>query len=106
MRVRTRRSRLFPASSRLCPNIRSNGPIASVLLDHGVAPFRAERPLPFYVRSSVCEWSYPRAFRQPITGLLLRQFIREREADYAAMLRAVMHYVRDLPHLVAYLHGR
>jgi tetratricopeptide (TPR) repeat protein len=52
-------------------------------------------------------WTDPatHAFRQPITGLLLRQFIREREADYAAMLRAVMHYVRDLPHLVAYLRG-
>jgi cellulose synthase operon protein C len=52
-------------------------------------------------------WTDPstNSFRDQITGLLLSQLVRERETDYAAILRAVMHSVRGLPGLVAYLHG-
>jgi cellulose synthase operon protein C len=45
------------------------------------------------------------AFLQPATCLLLRQLIRERQGDYAVMLRAVLRYAQDLPQLVNYMHA-
>lgn len=52
-------------------------------------------------------WTDPTtiSFRQATTGLLLRQLIRERQVDHAFMLRAVLHYARDLPELVSYILG-
>jgi tetratricopeptide (TPR) repeat protein len=52
-------------------------------------------------------WSDPTttAFRQPITGLLLRQLIRERHDDYASMLRMVLRHVQNLTQLVDYMHA-
>lgn len=43
------------------------------------------------------------ASRGRATGLLLRQLIRERHDDYAAMLRTVFVRVQDLPQLVEYI---
>jgi hypothetical protein len=45
------------------------------------------------------------SFRQATTGLLLRGLMQERQADYALMLRAVLHYARDLPELTSYIRG-
>jgi predicted Zn-dependent protease len=52
-------------------------------------------------------WSDPLAmtFRQPVTGILLRQFVRERQNDYAPMLRTVLTHVSDMPDLVRYMHA-
>jgi cellulose synthase operon protein C len=52
-------------------------------------------------------WSDPATlmFRQPTMGLLLEQLVRERESDYALMLRAVLRHVRHLPELLDYLHA-
>ncbi len=51
-------------------------------------------------------WSNPStlSFREPITGLLLRQLIRERYDDYAEILRALLIHLRYLPKIVSYIH--
>jgi hypothetical protein len=52
-------------------------------------------------------WSDPStaAFRQPTTGLLLRQLITGRHNDYAVLVNAVVRFVRDLPELRDYVRG-
>ena len=42
-------------------------------------------------------------FRQPVTGHLLRQLVRERVDDYAIILRTVLARTRDLPELTSYI---
>ena len=42
-------------------------------------------------------------YREAATGVMLRQLIRERNADYSALLSAVNDYVSDIPPLVDYL---
>jgi DDE domain len=51
-------------------------------------------------------WSNPSAliYREPITGVLLRQLIRERQDDYAEILSALLFLVRDRPDIVSYIH--
>ncbi len=44
-------------------------------------------------------------FRQPVTGHLLRQLVRERGNDYAAILRTVLVRVSDLHSLADYIHS-
>ena len=50
-------------------------------------------------------WTEPsrKPYREAITGILLRQLIRERKEDYIAILRAVQFHVRDLQALTDYL---
>lgn len=45
------------------------------------------------------------AYRQPATGLLLRQLLRERTDDYGIILRTLVRKVAQLPHLVQYIDG-
>ncbi len=45
------------------------------------------------------------AYRQPATGLLLRQLVRERFDDHGIILRYLRRCVLDLPQLVDYIHG-
>jgi cellulose synthase operon protein C len=47
--------------------------------------------------------SHATGFRHPVTGHLLRQFVRERVEDYAIILRAVLAQTRDLPELTSYI---
>jgi hypothetical protein len=47
--------------------------------------------------------SYATGFRQPVTGHLLRELVRERVDDYAIILRAVLARTRDLPELTSYM---
>ncbi len=51
-------------------------------------------------------WSDPAtlSFRQPITGLLLRQLVRERYDDYAVILRVLLIRLRYWPKIVSYIH--
>jgi len=42
-------------------------------------------------------------YRQPATGILLRQLVRERHDDYVLILRVVLHLARDFPQLVEYI---
>lgn len=44
-------------------------------------------------------------YRQPVTGHLLRQLLRERVDDYAVMLRTLLTWVRDLPALTDYINA-
>jgi hypothetical protein len=44
-------------------------------------------------------------FRQPVTGHLLRQLVRERERDYPIILRTVLALVRGSPALTQYIQG-
>lgn len=44
-------------------------------------------------------------FRQPVTGHLLRQLVRERTDDYIVILQTVLKRVHDLPALARYVHG-
>jgi tetratricopeptide (TPR) repeat protein len=44
-------------------------------------------------------------FRQPVTGFLLRQLVRERENDYGVILRTVLAMARDRTGLTNYIHG-
>ena len=44
------------------------------------------------------------AYRQPATGLLLRQLLRERLEEYGIILRTLLRFVQDLPQLVKYIH--
>jgi cellulose synthase operon protein C len=52
-------------------------------------------------------WSDRRtsAYRQPATGLLLRQLIRERTGDYRILIRTLLELVQNLPQLVEYIHA-
>ena len=52
-------------------------------------------------------WSDSNAasFRQPVTGHLLRQLVRDRAGDYVIILRTVLGQSRDLPELTAYILG-
>ena len=45
------------------------------------------------------------AYRQPATGLLLRQLVRERFDDYVIILQNLLRRVEDLQQLVDYIHG-
>ncbi len=49
------------------------------------------------------------SFRQPVTGHLLRQLVRDRTQDYAIILRLVLARTRSIPALNSYirdwLHG-
>jgi hypothetical protein len=45
------------------------------------------------------------AYRQPATGLLLRQLLRERTDDYGIMLQTLLVGVHNLPQLVDYIHA-
>ena len=45
------------------------------------------------------------AYRQPATGFLLRQLIRERGTDYGIIIRTLLHRVRYLSRLVHYILG-
>jgi cellulose synthase operon protein C len=45
------------------------------------------------------------AYRQPATGLLLRQLLRERTDDYGIMLQTLVEWFQDLPQLVDYIHA-
>lgn len=42
-------------------------------------------------------------FRQPVTGHLLRQLIRERASDCATILQTVLASTRDMPKLTEYI---
>ena len=44
------------------------------------------------------------AYRQPATGLLLRQLVHERSDDYGIILQALLLRVQGLPQLVDYIH--
>jgi hypothetical protein len=44
------------------------------------------------------------SFRQPVTGFILDQLVRERTNDYDLILRTVLERVRNLPALTAYIH--
>lgn len=44
-------------------------------------------------------------FRQPVTGHLLRQLVRERERDYPIMLRTLLVSARGSPELTYYIQG-
>lgn len=50
-------------------------------------------------------WTGPsrKQYREAITGILLRQLIRERKEDHVAILRAVQFYVKDMTALSHYL---
>jgi hypothetical protein len=52
-------------------------------------------------------WTDPgaTAYREACTGLLLRRLTQDRHGDYAAMLRAVLHNVQDMPQLVDYMYA-
>jgi hypothetical protein len=44
-------------------------------------------------------------FRQPVTGYLLRQLVRERERDYPIILRTVLGWARGSPGLIDNIQG-
>ncbi len=52
-------------------------------------------------------WRDPEAvaYREPTTGFLLRQLIRDRTKDYDAILRDLLRALRTLPGLVDYIEG-